>query len=203
VRVGDDTFGLLDQDTTVQRCLQLPPDQSALRDRACVQNADRRHVRERARRDQIVVRQFPDLLSQQVEGADDLLPQPHRDSVDGTKAEVECLRAELGPLDAIYTRIGAADDLAGGRSTFMVEMTEAAYILNRATPQSLVLIDEIGRGTSTFDGLALAWAYVACRALHSLIHLTYNNVLHRLAAFAASNVVLLVIWIRLVLAVLK
>jgi hypothetical protein len=52
-------------------------------------------------------------------------------------------------------------------------------------------------------GLALAWAYVACRALHSLIHLTYNNVLHRLAAFAASNVVLLVIWIRLVLAVLK
>ena len=71
---------------------------------------------------------------------------------------VPATSARIGPLDAIHTRIGAADDLAGGRSTFMVEMTEAAAILHRATPQSLVLIDEIGRGTSTFDGLALAWA---------------------------------------------
>jgi len=75
-----------------------------------------------------------------------------------TGSHVPATSATIGPVDRIFTRIGAADDLARGQSTFMVEMTESAHILRHATEQSLVLMDEVGRGTSTYDGLSLAWA---------------------------------------------
>ena len=77
---------------------------------------------------------------------------------------VPAISAQIGIVDRIFTRIGASDDLSSGQSTFMVEMSEVANILNNATERSLLILDEIGRGTSTYDGLSIAWAvleYVA------------------------------------------
>jgi len=84
-----------------------------------------------------------------------------------TGSYVPAQTASIGPIDRIFTRIGASDDISSGRSTFMVEMTETANILHNATAESLVLLDEIGRGTSTFDGLALAWACASQLARHT------------------------------------
>jgi DNA mismatch repair protein MutS len=93
--------------------------------------------------------------------------------------------ARIGIVDRLFSRVGAADDLARGRSTFMVEMVETATILNQAGPRSLVILDEIGRGTATFDGLSIAWAAVEhlhavnrCRAL-------FATHFHELTALAA------------------
>ncbi len=93
----------------------------------------------------------------------------------------------IGPVDRIFTRIGASDDLAGGRSTFMVEMTEAAAILNAATENSLVLLDEIGRGTSTFDGLALAHAIAERLLTHNRSLTLFATHYFELTALAAHH----------------
>lgn len=93
-------------------------------------------------------------------------------------------RMRFGIVDRVYTRIGASDNVARGRSTFMVEMTETATILNTATPQSLILLDEMGRGTSTFDGLALAWATVEYLHAHVGARTLFATHYHELTILA-------------------
>ncbi len=108
---------------------------------------------------------------------------------------VPAQRATIGVADRIFARVGASDDLARGRSTFMVEMTETARILNTATPRSLVILDEIGRGTSTYDGLSLAWAVVehlhdriGCRTLFATHYHELTDLGDRLPGVANLNV---------------
>ena len=103
-----------------------------------------------------------------------------------TGSYVPANSVNLGPVDRIFTRIGSSDDLAGGRSTFMVEMTETANILHNATSQSLVLMDEIGRGTSTFDGLSLAWASAVYIAEHLRAFTLFATHYFELTALAGS-----------------
>jgi DNA mismatch repair protein MutS len=102
-----------------------------------------------------------------------------------TGSFVPASAATLGICDRIFTRVGAVDDLATGQSTFMVEMNETANILNHATPKSLVLLDEIGRGTATFDGLSIAWAvaeHLATEIQARTIFATHYHELNELAS---------------------
>jgi DNA mismatch repair protein MutS len=92
--------------------------------------------------------------------------------------------ARLGLVDRIFTRIGASDNLARGRSTFMVEMTETAAILNTATSRSLILLDEVGRGTSTYDGLAIAWAAIEYIHSHTRAKTLFATHYHELTDLA-------------------
>jgi DNA mismatch repair protein MutS len=109
-------------------------------------------------------------------------------------AFVPAASAHVGVVDRLFSRVGAADDLARGRSTFMVEMVETAAILNQAGPRALVILDEIGRGTATFDGLSIAWAAVEhlheqnrCRALFATHYHELTALAGRLSALACHT----------------
>jgi len=97
---------------------------------------------------------------------------------------VPARQAKLPLIDRIFTRIGAADNLARGRSTFLVEMSEVASILNHATPSSLILLDEVGRGTATFDGLSIAWAVVEHLQKHTRARTLFATHYHELTELA-------------------
>src|SRR5260370_27181770 len=108
---------------------------------------------------------------------------------------VPARQARIGLVDRIFTRVGASDELSRAQSTFMVEMTEAANILNNATERSLVILDEIGRGTSTYDGVSLAWAIteylhdeVGCRALFATHYHELAQLAEKLPALRNYNV---------------
>ena len=97
---------------------------------------------------------------------------------------VPAMEAEIGICDRIYTRIGASDNIAMGQSTFFVEMSELAYILNTATEKSLVILDEIGRGTSTYDGLSIAWAVVEDLTLKRKVRTLFATHYHELTVLS-------------------
>jgi DNA mismatch repair protein MutS len=98
---------------------------------------------------------------------------------------VPARRAKIGAIDRLFSRVGAADDIARGRSTFMVEMVETAAILNQAGTRSLVILDEIGRGTATFDGLSIAWATIEHLHEHNCCRALFATHFHELTALSA------------------
>jgi DNA mismatch repair protein MutS len=98
---------------------------------------------------------------------------------------VPARRAKIGAIDRLFSRVGAADDIARGRSTFMVEMVETAAILNQAGAHSLVILDEIGRGTATFDGLSIAWATIEHLHAHNRCRTLFATHFHELTALSA------------------